>query len=157
MMQTLFDSLLPRPAQEVSESLSLEQALAANGFDHVQHEQIRSDLRSGRIGLAQNRLSPSTSIRDALPGDVFDAGSALSAEYTALGRRALANGELAVVTLAGGVGSRWTQGAGVVKALHPFARLGGKHRSFIEVHLAKSRRANRQLGPTCRMSSPPAI
>ncbi|MHB1318731.1 MAG: UTP--glucose-1-phosphate uridylyltransferase, partial [Anaerolineae bacterium] len=47
---------------------------------------------------------------------------------------------VAVVTLAGGVGSRWTQGAGVVKALNPFANLGGQHRSFIEVHLAKSTR-----------------
>ena len=39
--------------------------------------------------------------------------------------------------------SRWTGGAGVVKALHPFAKLGGKHRSFIEIHLAKSRRTAR--------------
>jgi hypothetical protein len=34
----------------------------------------------------------------------------------------------------------------VVKALQPFARLGGKHRTFLEVHLAKSRRASRQFG-----------
>ena len=47
---------------------------------------------------------------------------------------------MAVVTLAGGAGSRWTQGAGVVKALNPFCRLGGQHRTFLEVHLAKSRR-----------------
>ena len=41
----------------------------------------------------------------------------------ALGEQALANGEVAVViTLAAGAGSRWTQGAGVCKALHPFAR-----------------------------------
>ena len=33
-------------------------------------------------------------------------------------------GEPAVVTLAAGVGSRWTQGAGVVKALHPFCKFG---------------------------------
>ncbi len=44
--------------------------------------------------------------------------------------------------MAGGAGSRWTQGAGVVKALHPFARLGGEHRTFLEVHLAKSRRTS---------------
>jgi len=44
------------------------------------------------------------------------------------------------------VGSRWTQGAGVVKGLHPFARLGGRHRSFIEVHLAKTRRTARAFG-----------
>ena len=41
---------------------------------------------------------------------------------------------------------RWTKGAGVVKALNPFCRLGGRHRSFIEVHLAKSRRASRECG-----------
>jgi hypothetical protein len=53
---------------------------------------------------------------------------------------------VAVVTLAGGTGSRWTKGAGVVKALNPFCRLGGRHRSFLEVHLAKSRRASELAG-----------
>jgi len=51
-----------------------------------------------------------------------------------------------VVTLAAGAGSRWTQGAGVVKALHPFCKLGGRHRSFIETHLAKSRKTGRLTG-----------
>ena len=51
-----------------------------------------------------------------------------------------------MVTLAAGAGSRWTQGAGVVKALHPFCQLGGRHRTFLEVHLAKSRRVGRQCG-----------
>src|SRR5262249_41968099 len=55
-------------------------------------------------------------------------------------------GTVAVVTLAAGVGSRWTEGAGVVKALHPFCKLDGRHRSFLEVHLAKSRRASRKYG-----------
>jgi len=50
------------------------------------------------------------------------------------------------VSLAGGVGSRWTKGAGVVKALNPFSRLGCGYRSFIEVHLAKSRRTSRVCG-----------
>ena len=53
---------------------------------------------------------------------------------------------MAVVTLAAGAGSRWTQGAGVVKALHPFCKLAGRHRTFIETHLAKSRRVSRQAG-----------
>jgi hypothetical protein len=53
---------------------------------------------------------------------------------------------VAVVTLAGGIGSRWTHGAGVVKALNPFCRLAGRHRSFIEMHLAKSRQAARLSG-----------
>ena len=56
------------------------------------------------------------------------------------GEAALAGGEVAVLTLAAGAGSRWTQGAGVVKALHPFCRFQGRYRNFIEVHLAKSRR-----------------
>ena len=51
-----------------------------------------------------------------------------------------------MVTLAAGAGSRWTQGAGVVKALHPFHRFRGRYRNFIEVHLAKSRRAGRACG-----------
>jgi len=53
---------------------------------------------------------------------------------------------VAVVTLAAGAGSRWTQGAGTVKALHPFCKLGGQHRTFIEVHLAKSRRIGKMCG-----------
>ena len=51
-----------------------------------------------------------------------------------------------MVTLAAGAGSRWTQGAGTVKALHPFCKLGGEHRTFIEVHLAKSRRVGKLCG-----------
>jgi hypothetical protein len=54
---------------------------------------------------------------------------------------AIRRGEAAVVTLAAGIGSRWTQGAGVVKALHPFCKLGGKHRSFLDVHIAKAKGA----------------
>ena len=69
-----------------------------------------------------------------------------AADYRAAGLAALARGELAIVTLAAGVGSRWTQGAGVVKALHPFCKLGGAHRTFIETHLAKSRRISRLAG-----------
>jgi hypothetical protein len=63
-----------------------------------------------------------------------------------VGLTALKNGEVAVVTLAAGAGSRWTQGAGVVKALHPFCKLAGRHRTFMETHLAKSRRVSRQAG-----------
>jgi hypothetical protein len=62
------------------------------------------------------------------------------------GEKALSEGRIAVVTLAAGAGSRWTQGAGTVKALHPFARLAGRHRSFLETHLAKSRAAGMAHG-----------
>ncbi len=146
MVQSLFDHLLPRTKATDSASQDLSSLLVANGFDPVAHEQVRADLRAGRIGLAQNRLPISSTITDIEPGDVADGIGGITAVQVALGRDALANGELAVVTLAAGVGSRWTQGAGVVKALHPFAKLDGKHRTFLEAHLAKSRKASRAAG-----------
>jgi hypothetical protein len=149
MVPTLFDRLLPQAEQAAAGSSSLADLLDANGFDRVQHEQIRADLRSGRIGLAQNRLPVSSRIEDVRTGDVAEMERWDAREIERLqsiGQAALAEGSLAVVSLAGGAGSRWTQGAGVVKALNPFARLGGKHRNFVEVHLAKSRRAGRLAG-----------
>lgn len=123
---------------------SLSELLAANGFDPVQHERVRDDLRSGRIGLAQNRLPVTATIEDARPGDVRSEPA--TASERAAGEAALRAGRVAVVTLAAGSGSRWTQGAGTVKALHPFAKLGGRHRSFLETHLAKSRATARRFG-----------
>ena len=91
------------------------------------------------------------------PGDVADARGLADALPRRRACEALAEGRVAVVSLAGGAGSRWTKGAGVVKALNPFCRLGGRHRNFIEVHLAKSLRTGRESGIAgCRMSSPPA-
>ncbi len=147
MVQNLFDHLLPRAAQETGgQARSLEMLLERYGFDRVHHEQIQADLRGGRIGLAQNRLPASSTIEDAAPEDVCDATGGLPAALREAGMEALAQGMVAVVSLAGGAGSRWTQGAGVVKALNPFCRLGGRHRNFIEVHLAKSRRTGRMAG-----------
>jgi hypothetical protein len=146
MVQTLFDRLFPHAANGDGEQKTLATLLAENGFDAEQHERIRTDLRNGRIGLAQNRLPANTVIRDVEPGDVFDATDEPLDEFIPLGREALSRGEVAVVSLAAGSGSRWTQGAGVVKALHPFCKLGGRHRSFLEVHLAKSARIGRDLG-----------
>ena len=152
MVETLFDRLVPRSRQDEGRGQTLPHLLERYGFDREQHEQIRSDLKSGRTGLAQNRLPPSTRIEDVHPGDVDDLSGAeagdsgydgRAAEWTSLGGQAIKAGAVAVVSLAAGVGSRWTQGAGVVKALHPFCKLGGKHRTFIELHLAKSRRIGR--------------
>ncbi len=145
MVRTLFDSIFPRVEGDSGARESLDELLARYGFDRTAHEQIREDLRSGRIGLAQNRLPANSVIEDVQPGDLGDAAS-LTDDDRALGMKALANGEVAVVTLAAGAGSRWTQGAGVVKALNPFCRLGGRHRSFVETHLAKSRRIARACG-----------
>ncbi len=147
MVQNLFDHLLPRsqPA-EAGSAVPLTDLLHTYGFDHAHHEQLQSDLRGGRIGLAQNRLPASSRIEDVAPDDLLDATRPLPTHYAKAGMEALAAGRVAVVTLAGGAGSRWTKGAGVVKALNPFCRLGGRHRSFVEVHLAKSRRVGRLAG-----------
>lgn len=159
MVETLFERLLPRRQEAPGRGQDLASLLEEYGFDPAQHEQIRGDLKSGRIGLAQNRLPVSSDIRDVRAGDVYDATRMLREDQPPAasereevrslrtrGLEAMAAGQVAVVSLAAGVGSRWTQGAGVVKALHPFARLGGRHRSFIETHLAKSRRSGRLCG-----------
>jgi len=182
MVQTLFDAMLPRGRAESPNERTLADLLDQHGFDRLQHEQIRTDLKEGRIGLAQNRLPASAAIEDVQPADVVDTtgwvvrtqspasltsvqpgdvvdaagwvGSSASpqparppaTELRDRGLDSLRNGEIAVVTLAAGAGSRWTQGAGVVKALHPFCKLAGRHRTFMEVHLAKSRRVSRQAG-----------
>ena len=51
----------------------------------VQHEQIRADLRSGRIGLAQNRLPAEHRDRRCRAGDVVDATRAVPDELSAAG------------------------------------------------------------------------
>jgi len=124
---------------------NLAEMLAAQGFDAVQHERIREDLRTGRIGLAQNRLPVTTTVEDVRDGDVVPLYHP-DEDARGAGEKALSEGRIAVVTLAAGAGSRWTQGAGTVKALHPFARLAGRHRSFLETHLAKSRAAGMAHG-----------
>ncbi|NDC63908.1 MAG: UTP--glucose-1-phosphate uridylyltransferase [Planctomycetia bacterium] len=150
MVNTLFDRLFPRAAAAKASGHGLQDLLRRLGFDQAQHEQIRADLKSARIGLAQNRLPAATTIEDVRDEDVVFADgadpAAASYGHAAAGIEAIRRGEAAVVTMAAGVGSRWTQGAGVVKALHPFCRLGGRHRSFLDVHLAKTRRTGRLAG-----------
>ncbi|MEM8910318.1 MAG: UTP--glucose-1-phosphate uridylyltransferase [Planctomycetota bacterium] len=118
---------------------SLQSILDENGFDPQQHDQIRSDLRAGRFGLAANRLPHDVQITDVRPEHVYDAREGFAESEIRLGESAISEGRVAVVTLAAGVGSRWTQGAGVCKALNPFHKFGGRHRSFIDIHLAKNR------------------
>lgn len=149
LVESLFDRMLPSTHAAASgRPGGLAELLAAQGFDREQHERVRNDLRRGLIGLAQNRLPVATVVEDVRPGDVVDARGGIEPDITEIGRQALAAGEVAVITLAAGAGSRWTQGAGVVKALHPFAHLGGRHRTFLELHLAKSRRTSHQFGRT---------
>lgn len=150
----LLRSMLPAAASSGGQDDDLYAMLRRIGFDTAAHESIQSDLRSGRIGLLQNRLPDSTRIRDVDDDVVTDTRQGHHAadakrhleEHIRRGRDAIARCEVAVVTLAAGVGSRWTQGAGVCKALHPFVKFGDRHRSFLEIHLAKNRVVRQQTG-----------
>lgn len=145
----LIDRLLPQgQVDKEDRGATLRELLRANGFDREQHEQIRADLISGRIGLAQNRLPRQTMVEDVCADDVLDLRGTEDKGMIALGKEAISRGEVAVVTLAAGAGSRWTGGAGVVKALNPFCKLKGKHWSFLELHLAKCAKTAQQFGAT---------
>ena len=140
----LLSRLLPA-TQAAEETESLDALLERCGFDPEAHEQIRADLKAGRIGLAKNRLPADTVIEDVRPGDVTPSET-IDAAATARGLAAMEQGQALVVTLAAGSGSRWTSGAGTTKALYPFAKMQGRFRSFLEVHLAKSRRTGKTVG-----------
>lgn len=142
----LLDRILPGAPKLTSESLSLEELLKDNGFDRIAHQQVREDLLSGRLGLSQNRLSATARIEDVEAEDLQDARKPVPKSLTQAAQDVIAAGQVAVVTLAAGVGSRWTQGAGVVKALHPFCKFDGLHRTFLDVHVAKSRRVGNRFG-----------
>jgi hypothetical protein len=148
-LSNLLETLVPSGGGSSPQSGALAELLEKWGFDHEQHESIRRDLLADRIGLARNRLPAITEITDVLPQDYTDlTRTPPSAETVALGKAALAGGSVAVVSLAAGAGSRWTQGAGVCKALNPYAKLGGKHRTFIETHLATSSQRGAEAGAT---------
>jgi len=150
--QKLLERLLPAANQTANEAGHLAQMLVDYGFDQEEHDYIRTEILSGRISLGANRISTNAEVTDVLPSDVIDLRDSFgkkTAFDSKLGERAIAAGEVAVITLAAGIGSRWTNGAGVVKGLHPFAKFEGKHRSFIETHLAKSTQTSEQF--QCRV------
>jgi hypothetical protein len=144
-IQNLFPMARSSAGSSTDRDRQAESIKQKNGFDAVQHAQLREDYQRGRIDLSRNRLPIDTDIRDVDPRELLSASDIAEATRAA-GAEALCRGEVAVVTLAAGVGSRWTTGAGVVKAINPFVVLGGRHRSFLEIHLAKTRRVALQSG-----------
>lgn len=153
VFRTMINNLFPvtRGAADATAS-SWDQAASRirqeNGFDAVQHAQLREDLQRGRIGLARNRLPVDTEIRDIQDSDLIPATDPLPRHAVERGEEAILRGEVAVVSLAAGVGSRWTTGAGVVKAVNPFVPMAGRHRSFLEIHLAKTSKVVSRFGVT---------
>ncbi|HOV98083.1 MAG TPA: UTP--glucose-1-phosphate uridylyltransferase [Bacteroidota bacterium] len=146
MFQQIIDRILPVSSVQSAQDRSLDELLQQLGFDRIQHEQIKTDLRNGRIGLSQNRLPVNTFITDVKKDEVFDFTEKSFPQYESIGSDAIASGAVAALTLAAGAGTRWTKGAGTVKALNPFAKFSGVYRTFLETHLAKSRRTNRTFG-----------
>ncbi|MEI7831262.1 MAG: UTP--glucose-1-phosphate uridylyltransferase, partial [Prolixibacteraceae bacterium] len=176
----LFDRMIPQNQETSTQQKPLNTLLSELGFDAGQHEKIKKDFKSGRIGLSKNRLPISTTITDVNASEIdhysvmrhndrypdrypslqtrddnynesypsfATRDDSYNDRYPSLqtrdssyndGLRALRNRELAIVSLAGGIGSRWTKGSGVVKSLNPFAKFAGKHRNFLETHLAKT-------------------
>ncbi|MCC2548026.1 UTP--glucose-1-phosphate uridylyltransferase [Hymenobacter sp. BT175] len=150
LLRTIVSNLFQVSDPTVQGNRSVENEKAAaikeeNGFDYIQHEDIRQDLQKGRIGLSRNRLAAETSIEDVRPADVVQLAD-VPADARKAGEEAIRAGEVAVLSLAAGVGSRWTKGAGVIKALNPFVEISGQHRSFLEIHLAKTRRVAQAYG-----------
>lgn len=127
-------------AEKHKYNLETEKIKNENGFDRIQHEQIRQDLIKGRIGLARNRLPLETVVEDVKEGDLvfYD----MLSDNNNIGYNAIKNGKVAVFCLAAGVGSRWTKGAGVIKAVNPFVIIDSRHRSFLETHIAKVRKTS---------------
>ena len=139
----LFERMIPESNEEGQLNRELFNLLENYGFNSALHETIKSDLKRGHIGLAQNRLRPGTKITDSEAVEISNFNLQEKKNIVKAGENALKKGELAIVTLAGGVGSRWTKGAGVVKSLHPFSKFEGKHRNFIDLHLAKNKKTSK--------------
>lgn len=132
------ESLERKKQNEETEKIKHE-----NGFDYIQHEQIRQDFTKGRIGLARNRLSAETIIENVSNSEIADFNNLGESKDTGL--TSIKNNEVAVMCLAAGLGSRWTKGAGVIKSINPFVEIKGKHRSFLEIHLSKNSKTGNDL------------
>ena len=139
----LFDRMIPDSKSDGQKRQDLIELLENHGFNSGLHDSIKTALKSGQIGLAQNRLRSGIKITDSSAEEIDKIEPQHKLCLIEIGKKALQNGELAIITLAGGVGSRWTKGAGVVKSLYPFSKFAGKHRSFIELHLAKNKKTSK--------------
>jgi UDP-N-acetylglucosamine pyrophosphorylase/galactokinase/mevalonate kinase-like predicted kinase len=129
------------------EEINEEEIKKRYGFDFESHEHIKSLLKKGDIGLSKNRLPETSDIRDVTYNDIMHfENEKTDIKFYESGIDALKKNEIAVVTFAGGMGSRWTQGAAVVKPINPFMDIKGRYRTFMECHLAKSRKTGKQYG-----------
>ncbi len=132
---------------EVSKEVHESDMKDMYGFDPRSHEHMKDLLKKGEIGLAKNRLPLTTIVEDVNEDDILHADNISSnEEYYKTGLDALKRNEIAVVTFAGGMGSRWSQGSSVIKPINPFIHIQHAYRTFIELHIAKTRKSNKLSG-----------
>lgn len=118
------------------------------GFDSKSHEHMKSLLKNGDICLSRNRLSETIILEDISENEIpYFEKIRRNKKFLKSGIDSLKKNEVAVVSFAGGMGSRWTEGAAVVKPINPFIKMSGRFRTFMEVHLAKSRYTGKFYGP----------
>ena len=157
------DALRPpaaaRPASDGRQRDASTTCSQQNGFDRVQHEQIRADLRSGRIGLAQNRLPASTRDRRCAAPAMWSTPRGLSRGRTARARpggaartaRSPSSRSPPAPAAAGRRARAWS------RRCIPFCKLGGRHRTFLEIAPGQEPAHRPRLAARrCRTSSPPA-
>lgn len=131
----------------LNEDIEEDEIKERYGFDSESHEHLKSMLMKGEISLEKNRLPVTTEIDDVSEDEILHfENEKAPPEYYKRGIESLKRNEVAVVTFAGGLGSRWTDGAVVVKPLNPFLEIEGRYRTFIEIHLAKSRKTGKLSG-----------
>lgn len=99
-IEPLVRNLLPQDdTSSHRDSGSLDDLLLSCGFDPEAHERIREDLRSGLTGLSQNRLPSSTVMEDVSPTEILNSLRDATDQDTDVGRQALGDGEVAIVSL----------------------------------------------------------
>lgn len=122
--------------------------LSEYDFNSELHRRNKELYQSGIIGLRENRFTREKRIKDADLSEVLFVPKDDHPDFPrwrALGETALRRGEAGVVTFGAGLGSRWS-GVGVVKLISPFVMIKGRHRSFLEIHLAKSSKTGYEFG-----------
>ena len=131
--------MIHRQQAEQESSDDLAATLDAFGFDAAWQEHLISQVRSGHISMRKNHLSAQSSLDNICKQEVEQQPTQRHFEQA---EKLLQQGCVATLTLAGGLGSRWSGGAGVVKALAPVAKFHGKWRSFLELNLRKFHQAD---------------
>ena len=125
MVQHLFDHLLPRGQEkEADRSQSLEGLLEATASTACSTSRSRPTCAAAASAWRRTACRPAAASKMPARTTCWMPLHGLPEHYRETGMDALAAGAVAVVSLAGGVGSRWTKGAGVVKALNPFSQAG---------------------------------